>query len=180
MDDFRQIIGKKIIDIYLEPLAIDNGIADTQIHSDFIYIGSGAMFIKTEADLYIIGSLHSTQLATDYLGIKERNDLLPNSLTWNQTINELSSFKNKLICGIQLNWNIEKWTNYGHNEKYLESITISFEKGHSLSIFVGDFESNEANNEINFLAGHSSIILFTNQDNFKKYKLNQGHETVNI
>ena len=40
MDDFRQIIGRKIIEIYLEPTALEIGIADTQIHSEFIYVGS--------------------------------------------------------------------------------------------------------------------------------------------
>jgi len=179
MDDFRQIIGKKITQVYLEPTSIELGIDDTRIFNDFIFIGSGSIFFRTDFDLYVIGSMHATKLATDYLGISKRNDLLQESQNWQLRQSSIDSFKNKTISSIKLFWNKEEWTNYAHNEKYIESLRIYFTDGSSLSIFCGDFEEDKSGH-FNFLAGRSSLVLFPNEIIFDNYNLNRTHETENI
>lgn len=179
MDDFRQIIGRNIDAIYLEPTAIELGIDDTRIFKDFIFVGSGSIFIKVSNDLYVIGSLHATKLATDYLGISKRNDLLEESKNWQLKPTVLDSFNNKLIGSIDLLWNREEWTNYSNNERYLESLQMNFKDGQSLSIFCGDFEENNSGH-FNFLAGRSSLVLFPDEITFDKYKLNKVLETEKL
>lgn len=179
MEDFRQIIGKEIIEFYLEPIAIEFGIDNTMILKDFISVGSGNIFIKVDFDLYVIGSMHATQLATDYLGISKRNDLLEESKSWQLKPSELDSFKNKIIQSLVLFYNKEEWTNYNHNEKYLESLKIHFSDGQSLSIFCGDFEENSPG-YFSFLSGRSSLVLFPNETTFDDYKLTHAREIEKI
>jgi hypothetical protein len=172
MDNFQEIIGKTLKEIYLEPFAIADKYDKTEIFDDFISLESGHIVLLTEEnETFIIGALHSTKLATNYFGLVRRADLDGCRFECTESAALFDSFFNKKVVGLDLFWNKEDWTDYNYNEYYIESASLKFDNKTSLTVFCGEYE--ETNGSFIFLSGRSSLILFLRKELFIKYNLDK-------
>lgn len=170
-NNFTDLLNKKITRFYFEPIAKEFGVDKTVIYDDFIYIETGSIFIECGKEIIFgLGTSKSTVLATECLGINDQSKYSGKILVSSANTDTLNKYIDNEIVSIELNWNVEGWTNYSKNERYLESCILNFKRGESLVLFSATVEIEDTPNSYSFIVGHGSLILFFERATFELFK----------
>lgn len=177
MKIFKKIIGKRLTKVnyvYNNYQGFEN---DSE---DFDYLAFGGLHIRLSNNkTYCIADYNKTKNDTSAVGIQKiigkqidlTDNLIPERIT-----EKWAEYINKKIIGFKFYIKKEDVISYteipAKNEFYYESVQLDFENEKSIFYFCGDVDHyNHSLKRYNLISGRDSGVIFFNQKDFNKYKL---------